>query len=274
MIYMNFSYFYTMKEVQELFDFLQNHLRVKSIGEELVLFTSENYKQVMAHHNFQTAVITTPEGLMKFDLGNQQPTPISPEEVFPPETPLFEAFPHIARNRRVFIGIESKVTHIATRSDLDKIPIRLGLFGLISVLESVLREIVRSSLPEWEESLSEERLDSARTLYQLKTARSEEIDLIQCLQLGDLGSIFSKNKRYKIFGPSVSRKIYDDRIRNIGKLRDALAHSQDILPFDWEEIATMVGFIRQILQNNQPGKFWVPESRVGSSSPIPPATFK
>lgn len=241
-----------MKEVQELFDFLQNHLRIKSIGEELLLFTSDNYLQKMADRNFQTAVIQTPDGLLKFDLGDKNPTPISADEVFSSDVPLFEVFPFIARNRRAFIGHNSKITHIATRSDLDKIPVRLGLFGLISVLESVLREIIRSSLPQWEESLSEERLDSARKLYELKTARSEEIDLIQCLQLGDLGSIFSKNKRYKIFGPSLSRNIYDERIRNIGKLRDSLAHSQDILPFDWEEISIMIGFIRLILEKDQP----------------------
>jgi hypothetical protein len=247
----DFSYFYPMKEVQELFDFLQNHLRIKSIGEELLVFTLENYRQEMADRNFQTAVIQTSEGLLKFDLGDQQPTPISPEEVFLPVTPLFEAFPYIARNRRAFIGSQSKITHIATRSDLDKIPVRLGLFGLISVLESVLKEIVRSSIPQWEESLSEERLKSARTLYQLKTSRSEEIDLIQCLQLGDLGSIFSKNKRYKLFDASISRNVYNDKVKNIGKLRDALAHSQNILPYDWEDMAVMIAFIKQILTNKQ-----------------------
>lgn len=205
----------------------------------------------MDDHNFQTGVIHTPKSVLKFDLGDKNPSPISPDEVFSPDTPLFEVFPFIAYNRRVFIGIESIITHIATRSDLDKIPVRLGLFGLISVLESVLKEIVRNNLPKWEESLSQERLDSARKLYQLKIARSEEIDLIQCLQLGDLGSIFSKNKRYKLFGPSLSRNVYDDRIRSVGKLRDALAHSQNILPFDWEEISEMIGFIKDILKNNQ-----------------------
>lgn len=244
-----------MKEVQELFDFLQNHLRVKSIAEELLLFSLDNYKSEMSRRNFQTAVIQTPDGFLKFDLGDNTPSPISPDEVFSADIPLFEVFPFIALNRRAFIGRNSKITHIATRSDLDKIPVRLGLFGLISVLESVLREIVRSSLPKWEASLSEERLDSAKKLYELKTARSEEIDLIQCLQLGDLGSIFSKNKRYKIFGASLSRNIYVDRMGNIGKLRDSLAHSQDILPFDWKEISTMIDFIKLILGKELPINF-------------------
>lgn len=241
-----------MKEVQSLFDFFQNHLHLKSIAEELVLFSPENFRQEMRIRRFQTAVIQTPTALLKFDLEDECPTPIDFDEVFSPDRPLFEAFPHIAQKRRVFIGTTTKISHIATRSDLDKIPVRLGLFGLISVLESVLREIVRSSIPQWEESLSAERLEAAGKLYQLKTARSEEIDMVQCLQLGDLGSIFSKNQRFKRFGATLSRKVYDDRIRNTGKLRDALAHSQDILPFDWQEIAEMIGFIRDILENEQP----------------------
>jgi hypothetical protein len=126
--------------------------------------------------------------------------------------------------------------------------VRLGLFGLVSVLESVMREMVRISIEDWEESLSEERLEAARKLYQLKTARAEEIDLIQCLQLADLGAIFSKEQRFRRFGKSLSRKAYDDKIRRIGKLRDALAHSQEILPFDWEEIADVIAFIRHMLK--------------------------
>jgi hypothetical protein len=236
-----------MKEVQALFDFFQNHLHLDAIAEEILLFTAENYKEEMERRNFQTAVIQTQTEVLKFDLPDQHPTPITADQVLSPNTPLFQAFPIIARKRRVFIGTPQHITHIATRSDLDKIPVRLGLFGLISVLESVLRDKVRSSIPEWEESLSVDRLDAARKLYQLKTARAEEIDLIQCLQLGDLGSIFSKSQRFKRFGTSLSRKVYDDRIRNIGKLRDALAHSQNILPFDWVEIAEMIGFIRQFL---------------------------
>lgn len=238
--------------MRSLFDFFENHLQLKSIAEEVLLFTLENYRQEMERYRFQTAVIQTAGEFLKFDFQDLEPGPIDKEEVLHPDMPLFQAFPHIAKKRRVFIGATSEITHIATRSDLDKIPVRLGMFGLISVLESVLREIIRRSIPEWEESLSKERLEAAQKLYELKIARSEDIDLIQCLQLGDLGSVFSKNQRFKRFGPSLSRKVYDDRIRNIGKLRDALAHSQDILPFAWEEIADLIGFIRNVLEFEHP----------------------
>nr|MBI1230002.1 hypothetical protein [Cytophagales bacterium] len=241
-----------MKEVQSLFDFFQHHLPLKSIAEEIKVFTLENYKDEMLRLRFQTAIIQAPEGLMKFDSEDEQPGSIAPDEVFPAEMPLFQAFPQIVRMRRVFIGTTNSVSHVATRSDLDKLPVRLGLFGLVSVLESVMREMVRISIDDWEESLSEERLEAARKLYQLKTARAEEIDLIQCLQLADLGSIFSKEQRFRRFGKSLSRKAYDDKIRRIGKLRDSLAHSQEILPFDWEEIADVTAFIRHMLKHPLP----------------------
>lgn len=239
-----------MSVTQELLHFFENHLHVKTISEKVMLFSKESYLQEMAHRNFETAVIKTRTGLLKFDKGDQKPTTIPEEDILPSDFPLFEAFRKLAYKRRYFITTSSKVTHIVTQSDLDKIPVRLGLFGIISVFETYLKDLVRNSLPQWEESLSKERLHAARKLYELKASRSEEIDLVQCLQFVDLGSIFSKKKRYKKFDPSLTRQDYDDMLRNIGKLRDALAHSQAVLPFTWQEIDKMLTFMHSIIQND------------------------
>jgi len=241
-----------MNEVHELFDFFKNHLPVRAIAEELVVFQPDAYLSEMGNRNFQTAVVATPVGLMKFDVGDDRLMEIPADEVFPLQAPLLAVFPHIAEKRRVFLRSGGRVSHIATRSDLDKIPVRLALFGFVSVLETVLKEMVRTLVPEWERSLSTERLAAARKLYRLKRSRSEEIDLAQCLHLADLGSIFSKDKRYKLFGSQLSRKAFDDRIRDVGKLRDALAHSQDVLPFEWEEIPDLTAFIFQVLDTDFP----------------------
>lgn len=241
-----------MNEVQELFDFFKNHLPVRAIAEELVVFKPETYLSEMANRNFQTAVVATPAGLMKFDVGDDRPIEIPGDAVFSLQTPLFQVFPNIAEKRRVFLRSGGRVTHIATRSDLDKIPVRLALFGFVSVLETVLKEMVRTFVPKWEQSLSSERLAAARKLYRMKRSRSEEIDLVQCLHLADLGSVFSKEKRYRIFGNHLSRKAFDDTIRDVGKLRDALAHSQDMLPFEWREISELISFILRVLDTDFP----------------------
>ncbi|EON77676.1 hypothetical protein ADIS_1895 [Lunatimonas lonarensis] len=239
-----------MNEVHELFDFFKNHLPVRAIAEELVVFKPETYLSEMANHNFQTAVVAIPAGLMKFDVGDDRLVEIPVDAVFSLQAPLLQVFPHIAAKRRVFLRSGGRVTHIATRSDLDKIPVRLALFGFVSVLETVLKEMVRSLVPEWEKSLSRERLAAARKLYRMKRSRSEEIDVVHCLHLADLGSVFSKEKRYKLFGDQLSRKVFDDRMRDVGKLRDALAHSQDVLPFDWEEIPALLAFILLVMDTD------------------------
>jgi hypothetical protein len=114
-------------------------------------------------------------------------------------------------------------------------------------LETHLKELIRKYLPHWEQSISENRLNSARSLYEWKKGRKEEIDLVQCLQFGDLGSIFSKNKRFKKFDPEYSRDRFVKMMNDIGQLRDALAHSQGNLGFSWEEIDHIIRFIRIII---------------------------
>ena len=71
--------------------------------------------------------------------------------------------------------------------------------------------------------------------------------MVQCLQFGDLGSIFSKNQRFKKFDDSYSRDRFVKMMNDVGQLRDALAHSQGNLGFTWEEIDHIIWFIRIII---------------------------
>ena len=234
----------TKSKHQVLFRLFDTFIPVISIGEQLIVFTEHNYKKEMEKRNFQTAAIETYAGLSKYDVGTEGPSPIVDEDIMPAETPLLKAFDALAFKRRFFLKEGNQITHIVTQSDLDKIPMRLAMIGFISVWETFLRDLVKLEVPDWEQSLSQKRIQIARQLFELKTARNEEIDLIQCLQLADLGSIFSKKQRFKRFLPSSNREQYDETVRNIGKLRDALAHSQAIIPFSWKEIHLQLSFIR------------------------------
>lgn len=239
----------TQSKHQILFRLFDRYIPVISIGEKLMVFSKKDYKEEMKRRNFQTAIIDSPLGLLKYDLGSDGPSPLADADIMSGETPLLKAFEKLAYQRRFFLKEGKHITHIVTQSDLDKIPMRLAMIGFISVWETYLRELVKLDIPDWEQSLSQKRIEDARQLFALKTARNEEIDLIQCLQLADLGSIFSKKQRFKRFLPSSNRQEYDNIIRNIGKLRDALAHSQTILPFTWKEIHLQISFIRTAIKN-------------------------
>lgn len=237
-----------MNSLDRLRLLFEEQINVLPIAENLVIFKNNNFKEEMEKRSFHSAVIDVNGTLMKYDDGDEVPQPISESDLMEANTPLLKAFRMLISQRRFFIKDENgNIAYIVTRTDLDKIPLRIGFFGLISLLETHLKDAIRKYLPNWQESISESRLNSAKNLYDWKKARKEEIDLVQCLQFGDLGSIFSKNQRFKKFDPNLSRERFVQTMNYIGKLRDALAHSQSNLGFSWEEIDQMIVFIRGII---------------------------
>ncbi len=242
-----------MNSLDRLRLLFEEQINILPIAENLVIFEKENFREEMEKRNFHSAVINMDGELMKFDAGDEGPQMISEEDLMEASTPLLKAFRMLIMQRRFFIKDEDgNLSYIVTRTDLDKIPLRIGFFGLISLLETHLKDMIRKQLPQWEKSLTENRLSQARNLYEWKKARKEEIDLVQCLQFGDLGSIFSKNQRFKKFDASISRERFVQTMNNIGKLRDALAHSQSHLGFSWSEIDQMIVFIRSIIDREDP----------------------
>lgn len=230
----------------------EEQVTVLTIAENLWVFTKENYQDEMARMNFHSAFIVEDGNFWKFDDGDERLTPVEEQDWMDLDTPLLTAFRMILQQRRFFIkNEEGEPAYIVTRTDLDKIAMRIGLFGLISLFETHMKDLIRNHIPTWEVSISANRLGQARSLYEWKKARKEEIDLVQCLQFGDLGSVFSKQQRFKVFFPDFSRDRWVDMLNAIGKLRDALAHSQSHLGFSWEEIDGMMVFIRGIIDREE-----------------------
>lgn len=242
-----------MNSMDRLRLLFEEQINVMPIAENLLLFDRSNYREEMEKRNFHSAIVNVDGQWMKYDDGDNTLSALTAEDWMDADTPLLKAFRMLIERRRYFIKDEEGYpAYIVTRTDLDKIPMRIGFFGLISLLETHLKDLIRKQLPHWEESLTENRLSQARELYDWKKARGEEIDLIQCLQFGDLGSVFSKKQRFRKFEPDFSRDNWVDMMNNIGRLRDALAHSQSHLGFSWEEIDRMIIFIRGVIDREDP----------------------
>lgn len=242
-----------MNSLDRLRLLFEEQINVLPIAENLQIFEKDNYREEMEKRNFHSAVVNVDGLMMKFDEGDESLQPISEEDLMESNTPLLKAFRMLIAQRRYFIkDEEGNLSYIVTRTDLDKIPLRIGFFGLISLLETHLKDMIRKQLPQWEESLTENRLSQARSLYEWKKGRKEEIDLVQCLQFGDLGSIFSKHQRFKNFDAHLSRERFVQTMNDIGKLRDALAHFQSHLGFSWDEVDQMIVFIRSIIDREDP----------------------
>ncbi len=175
-------------------------------------------------------------------------------DVLPDNEPLLTAFAALSERRHVFINVLGQVGGIVTRGDLQKSPVRLWLFGLVSLLEMQLLRVVRERYPAdaWMTLLTEERCQGTRRVFAERQRRREENDLSDCLQLGDKATIFLKDRELFALSGFVSKQAAENFFKEIGALRNALAHANDIASGRWpalvELVTTLEGFLERLEQ--------------------------
>lgn len=178
--------------------------------------------------------------------------PISPELLIANSTPL-ASFIEIMKNKDfLFVLKGNKISGIITKADLQKLPVRIFLFGLITLLEMQLLMVIREHFEgnSWKTYLSQERLKKAEQLHNQRKDRKEDIDLIDCLQLCDKRTIIIK-KQDLLEKLKYSKKSLEDFLQEVEELRDKLAHAQkDIATgYSWNEILDLAPKIEQFIQN-------------------------
>jgi hypothetical protein len=79
------------------------------------------------------------------------------------EAPLRDTVIALGERPRVFVTSLGAVGGIITRADLQKPPVRMWLFGLITLVEQALGMLIRARYPDgsWAERLSPSRLQRA-----------------------------------------------------------------------------------------------------------------
>ncbi len=170
-------------------------------------------------------------------------------DVLPDSEPLLTAFAALREKRQVFITVFGHVGGIVTRGDLQKAPVRLWLFGLVSLLEMQLLRVLRVRYPAeaWASQISVDRLEGARRVFADRQRRKEELDLSNCLQLGDKAAIFMKDADLFALSGFVSRQALEDFFKDIGALRNGLAHANDILSGRWPALADLIEHLENFL---------------------------
>jgi hypothetical protein len=150
----------------------------------------------------------------------------------------------------VFITVLGHVGGIVTRGDLQKAPVRLWLFGLVSLLEMQMLRVVRERYPtsSWTGLLTEKRLEDARGIFAERQRRNEENDLADCLQLGDKAAILKKDPGLFALSKFPSKQSLEDFFDEVGALRNALAHANDILHGRWPALVELVTNLETLLE--------------------------
>jgi hypothetical protein len=157
------------------------------------------------------------------------------QTVLSENTPLLRAFEMLRDKPRFFVTVLDDVWGIVTRGDLHKAPFRMWLFGLISLLEMQLLRLIRAAYPDerWKALLSKPRLEQAKSILANRKRRNEAIDLADCLQLADKRTIVAKSEALRHALGLESRSKVDKVLAGLEKLRNDLAHAQDVISGRW-----------------------------------------
>jgi hypothetical protein len=238
-------------ELRQLFE---RSIAVREIAEPLVSFDSNQDQhwvlQFMAERNYDLVGVRA-HGLVsgyarKSDLGQsgrleEQLRSFGEEHVLHDGDSILSAMRILKTAPAVFVAHLGRVHGIVTRGDLQKTPVRMWLFGLISMIEMQLSRLVRAFYPDetWRDLLSNERLDNLHRVYAERNRRNEAIDLADCLQLCDKAALVLKNPSFRQSSPFPSKAAGDRFFKNLEGTRNALAHSQDIITGKWPSLAEL-----------------------------------
>lgn len=179
--------------------------------------------------------------------------PIKPADIISESTPLIEVLSGLKNKSYFFVLNGREISGIITRADLQKPPVRILLFGFISLFEMHLTFLIRSHFPneKWRESLKAKRIENAETILQQRKDRNEVIDLTDCLQFADKRDLVLTSEEIRNHLDLTTKNGANKLLRNIEKLRNKLAHSQDIVTgTSWEELIDVIQEVEKMIHRS------------------------
>ncbi len=162
-----------------------NQITVLNIAIPITPLNLNLTKKLCLKHNYDIHLVKEPktENLQVYVKETDALRALNESEVISESTPLIDVIDLLCQKEHVFVKVKRNITHLVTRSDLDSIPVRIWLFGMISLFEIGLKEKIQQLGIVWKGKLSPERYELAEELYSLKKSRNEEINLLGCVHL-------------------------------------------------------------------------------------------
>ncbi len=174
--------------------------------------------------------------------------PFEEGDVVPDSAGFPELVMRLNDRTRLFVNVLGQVGGIVTKTDLQKPPVRMWLFGMITIIEMGLTRLIEAAYPEgsWRQCLSAGRLQKAEELLVERNRRNQDLDLLDCLQFSDRGQIVLRNEKLRTKAGFVSRNRGEQTVKELEALRNNLAHSQDIIACDWDIIVKMTEYLDKL----------------------------
>lgn len=252
---------YLRSSLTELRRLFEQSISIKEIAEPLVSFDSSHdsldVKRFMMRKQFdiigvrENGITVGYARLQALSLGKLSAHKIAfePADEVLDSDPMITVFEKLPDRSCLFVRTLGHIGGIVTRGDLQKTPVRMWIFGLISLLEMQMLRVIRTRFPsnEWSDYLSDNRFEKLKALYEEQRKKNEELALADCLQLAD--KLFIARKVKSIL---VSIDLDDGRARKlfpkIVHLRNLVSHTQDILTHNWPDMATVLLGAEEVLR--------------------------
>ena len=187
------------------------------------------------------------QGSLRDGSCGQYRRPLEEAAVVGDAEPLLPVLMGLNRAPFLFVNTFGQVGGIITPADLEKAPVRMWLFGVVTLIEMRFTELIERHCPEeiWKDYLSEARLKKAQELLAERRRRHQALSLLDCLQFSDKGQIIARNEDVRKLTVFPSRNRAEEATKRLEQLRNSLAHAQDILTCDWGTIIQLCEFIAQ-----------------------------
>jgi hypothetical protein len=179
---------------------------------------------------------------------------LTAEHLIPDSTSLASLLSIFKTKEHVFVIVGEQVGGIITRTDLNKPPVRVYLFGLISLLEMHLTYWVKDAYPndDWKGRLADSRLKKADELLAYRQSRNQQTDLVDCVQFCDKRDLIIVHESVRKSLCLGEKNTAKKGLIQAEKLRDLLAHSQQDLTegSSWAGVIELVEWIETVVHTS------------------------
>lgn len=174
--------------------------------------------------------------------------PFRIDQLLKGERPLLQVIRALSLHDVIFITVFGSVAGCIRRIDLNKPVVRMWLFGILTLLEAEFGRLIDECYPDesWRDLLSAGRLSKAVDFLAERQRHKQPCALTACLQFTDKLQIMSNHPRGLHLLGVDSRRSALQVAKDLGSLRNNLAHAQDITTHDWSSITRIAEGIRNL----------------------------
>jgi hypothetical protein len=163
------------------------------------------------------------------------------DQVITGDSTLSDVVHVLTRHDYCFISMLGEVVGVICRDDINKPMVRMWLFGLITMIEMRVGQLIQTKYPDdlWQSALSADRLAKARSMQEERQRRNQHCLLIDCLQLSDKARVAIEHPELLEALGFDSKRTAKRVVKSLESLRNNLSHAQDIVMHDWAQIARL-----------------------------------